>query len=106
MTEEELHEIIQEQNHISDLCGMVSYQHFLEYKENAIQGLMTFGDSFLEALGIALSEANDRNSVKIIRTWRNECSVHEMLWKMDAAKQLARNLELDIAKRTSDSIQL
>ena len=39
---------------------------------------------------MALSEAEDRDAVKIIHTWKNECSVHEMLYKMHLAKQVTK----------------
>jgi hypothetical protein len=106
MTEEELDELLKEQQHIADQCGTISYAHFLEFKENVINGLMLFGSKFQEALGMALDEAEDRDAVKIIRIWRNECGVHEMLYKMHLAKQAVRDLELDNAKQTLDSIQL
>jgi hypothetical protein len=93
MNEEEL----EEQNHIADMLGMIDYQHYLEYKERAINGLMIFGSKFQEALGMALSEADERNAVKIIHTWKNECSVHEMLYKMHLAKQITLDTDTNNA---------
>jgi hypothetical protein len=96
MNEEEIeaqNEILKEQKHISDLSGMIDYAHFCEYKENAINGLMLFGNKFQEALGMALDEAEDRDAVKIIRTWKNECSVHEMLYRMHVARKLVEGIE-------------
>jgi len=103
---EAVKEIVNERQHIADMSGMISYSHFLSFKENCINGLMLFGDKFQEALGMALDEANDRDAVKIIRTWRNECSVHEMLYKMHVAKQSVLNNELEKENQAQDKIQL
>lgn len=101
MTEEEQAELVAEQKHIAELCGTIDYEHYLQFKDHVINGFITFGDSFLEGLGFALTGALDRDAVKIIRTWRNECGVHEMLWKMHLAKQIVRDAEI-----TNESIQL
>ncbi len=74
---------------VCNALQMINYQHYLEYKEHAVNGLMIFGNKFLEGLGMALGEADDKDSVKIIRTWRNECDVHELLHRMHLAKQVA-----------------
>ena len=92
MTEEALEEAQQEQKYTADVLGMIDYSHYLAFKDGAVNGLMIFGNKFQEALGMALSEADDRNSVKIIHMWKNECSVHEMLYKMHLAKEKAINL--------------
>ena len=89
MTEEALEEQYNEQKYIADALGMIDYSHYLEFKERAVNGLMIFGNKFQEALGMALSEADDRNAVRIIHMWKNECSVHEMLYKMHLAKEKA-----------------
>lgn len=73
---------------VSDLLGM-DYDRYLEYKEHATQGMLIFGDKFVEALGFALSEADDRNAVKLMRLFRNECSSHEMIYRMHQAKEKA-----------------
>jgi hypothetical protein len=101
MIEEEQGELLAEQKHIAEQCGTIDYEHYLEFKNNVINGFIVFGDSFLEGLGFALKWALDRDAVKIIRTWRNECGVHEMLWKMHQAKQIVNNIEAN-----SNSIQL
>ena len=82
-------EALEEKKWVVRTLDMNDYDHYLEYKEHAINGMMIFGDKFVEALGIALSEADDRQSVKIIHAFRNECSTHEMLHRMHVAKQVA-----------------
>ena len=41
MSEEE-RELLEEQKHIVDMLGMIDYDHYLEYKERAVNGLMIF----------------------------------------------------------------
>jgi hypothetical protein len=72
---------------------MNDYDHYIEYKEHAINGMMIFGDKFVEALGIALSEADDKQAVKIMRLFGNECATHEMLHRMHVAKNIAMDIE-------------
>lgn len=92
MTEKEIAlaaDLIEEKNWVVRATQMNNYDHYLEYKEHAINGMMLFGDKFVEALGMALGEADDRQAVKIIHAFRNECSTHEMLHRMHLAKQAA-----------------
>jgi hypothetical protein len=84
-----------EQQYTADALGMIDYKHFLEFKENVVKGLMLFGNKFQEGLGMTLGEAEDKDAVKIIHTWKNECSVHEMLYRMHEAKQIAKENELN-----------
>jgi len=69
--------------------GFINYEHFAEFKKNTVMGMIAFGDPFLRCLGEALLIAEDRDAVKIINLFRNECSVHEMLYKMHLAKKSA-----------------
>ena len=89
MTEEHTRE--ENQQHIADLAGCIDYKHFLEYRANSALGMVFFGDPFIVNLGHALSFALDKDSLKIIRTWRSEVDQHEMLWKIHQAKMLAEN---------------
>lgn len=81
------------QEWVIDRLHFINYERYLEYKEHAINGMMIFGDKFVEALGMALAEADDRQSVKLIHTFRNECSTHEMLHRMHIAKNIAMDVE-------------
>lgn len=83
-----------DQKNTADALGMIDYARFLEYKECVVNGLMIFGNKFQEALGMALSEAEDKDAVRIIRSWPNECGVHEMLYKMHVAKQIALDAQI------------
>lgn len=74
---------------VINALNFISYDRYLEYKEHAINGMMIFGDKFVEALGMALAEADDERAVALIHTFRNECSTHEMLHRMHVAKQVA-----------------
>lgn len=89
ITEEEMDEVFAEQQHVADSLGMVSYEHFLTFKYNAVEGMRKFGDLFTRTLGMALMRASTSDAVKIIRVWQNVISQHEMLYKIYVAKELA-----------------
>lgn len=90
-------DMIEEKNWIVRTLNMNDFDHYLEYKEHAINGMMIFGNKFVEALGMALAEADDREAVKLIHTFKNECSTHEMLHRMHVAKESACREEAVVA---------
>lgn len=93
MTAEEIEDLIDEQKHVSDCLGMVDYEHFLAFKSMAANGLILFGNNFMLNLGSALKLASTKDAVKIIRVWRNECTQHEMLYKMHLARKRAAEID-------------
>lgn len=87
MTEEERD--LQEERKWIVRSLQMSYERYLEYREDATKGMLIFGSKFVEALGFALSEADDRNAVKLMRLFSNECSTHELIYRMHEAKEKA-----------------
>lgn len=86
---EEDEDLLEEKKWVVRTLHLNDYDHYLEYKEHAINGMMIFGNKFVEALGMALAEADDREAVKLIHTFKNECSTHAMLHRMHVAKEKA-----------------
>lgn len=86
-------EFLDLEDHITQSLGFITYDHYLRYKSNAIEGLITFGGSFAKTLGELLRFADHNNSIKIISVWRNEISQHEMLWRIYIAKREAKVVE-------------
>lgn len=86
---EELEENLDLTKHVLDSLGMISYEHFVIFKENATLGLMRSHNDFLYHLGNAMYHASEKDAVKIIRVWANECTQHEMIYRIMKAKDEA-----------------
>lgn len=89
LTEEEIDDLLAEQQHVADSLGMINYDHFLTFKENTSKGLKIFGSKFESLLGILLECSETKDAIKIIRTWQNQCTQYEMLYRIHEAKQKA-----------------
>lgn len=89
MTEDEAQDELEKRERVVVALGMIDYEHFQAFKNNASAGLQLFGDYFLASVGIALSHASDTDAVKIIRVWQSECVTHEMMFKIYKARQKA-----------------
>ncbi len=85
--------LINERQHIANCLGMIDYDHFIDFKNNAVAGMSHFGDSFIRALAEALRVSTDENAVKIIRIWSNEIGQCEMMQRIKVSKQRALQLE-------------
>lgn len=81
------------QQYIADCAGVINYDHFLEFKSNAVAGMKKYGDAFVRALGQALDRAEDKDAVKLMHIWRSEVSEHELLYKIYMAKEENRVLD-------------
>lgn len=92
MTEEELEEVIQEQRHVLVCLGFDNFEQYLRYKTNAVAGMIKYGDIFVQNLAYALEHADTKQAVKIINAFRNECTQHELLYRIDQAKKRAANV--------------
>lgn len=91
MTEEELEESLEMKKHVLDSLGVISYEHFLEFKENAWRGLVTLkNNDFLVNIGRALCLATDKDAVKIILSWREECSHCDLATRILRAREKAK----------------
>ena len=91
MTEEEVEDAIEEAKHVIDTLGMIDFEHFVRFKQNAAYGMRKFGDSFIHQLGLALLRANTKDAVRIIKVWQNEVTQCEMLYRIHLAKENAIN---------------
>lgn len=78
---------ILEAEHIKKTLGIDDYEQFLEYKNNAVVGMMQFGDNFIKSLGVTLSHADVYQTVKIMRSFYFEVDENAMLYKILKAKQ-------------------
>ena len=94
--DEELEQRLEPTKHVMDSLGMIDLEHFKEFKFNTVSGLVSNNNptTFLWYLGCALFNASDKDAVKIIRVWQNECSQHEMLYRIYLAKQKANSEEI------------
>ena len=86
-------DINHKKNWLIQSLGFIDYHHYLEFRSNAINGMSQFGDSFVKALANALYCADEQRSVKIINVFRNECTTHEIIYKMWKAKNRALKSE-------------
>lgn len=73
---------------IKDVLGL-DFDGFDRYRLSAMRGLKQFGGGFAQALGDLLEVSGIHDSIKILNTWKNLCSEHEMLYRIFEAKQLA-----------------
>jgi hypothetical protein len=87
LDDEELEQRLEPTKHVLDSLGMITIEHFYKFKVNAQNGLIKFGGSFAKKLGELLQVSDNKNAVKIMRVWQNECTQHEMLYRMYKAKE-------------------
>lgn len=80
---------IEHEKLIFDLFYGMDIARFIEYKLNATEGMLMFGNIFIKNLAQCILTASWRESIKIIALFRNECSTHELLYKAHKAKQNA-----------------
>jgi len=92
MDEEQIEESLKDIRLIKDVLGM-DINHFERHKDFAMKGLMKFGDSFAYRLGILLKSADLKNSVIILNIWKNECTQHDLLYRIHQAKKEAEKNE-------------
>lgn len=86
-------EVLEPKKHVLDSLGMIDYDHFKRFKEDAVHGLTRWGNKFQFLLGLLLNESSDKDAVKLIRCFRNECTQHELLHKIYVAKKKAEEEE-------------
>lgn len=75
-------------------CG---FDHFIDYKFNATEGMLIFGNVFMRNLAHCILTAPWRDSLRLMYLFRNECSTHELLYKVHKAKENTLN-QVEIAK--------
>jgi len=85
MTDEQ-DELLKELQHIADLAGCVDYKHFRDFINYAIDGLLYSSEDFDRHLGHLLVHCDDQQRVKLIRCFRNEIQVAEMMQRISIAK--------------------
>lgn len=90
MDEEHLEDINYENKLIKDVLGM-DFEQFERYKRNCVEGLIKFGDVFLQNLGHALQHATIPNAVRILNVWQRECVKLELFYRIEKAKEDAYN---------------
>jgi putative heme iron utilization protein len=83
---EQIENQLEERKQISESLGFMDLQHYEEFKESAANGMIRFGDSFIQVLGTALAIADGKNARKIMRYWHDECETHGLMQKMYLAK--------------------
>ena len=64
---EQIENQLEERKQISESLGFMDLQHYEEFKESAANGMIRFGDSFIQVLGTALAIADGKNARKIMR---------------------------------------
>lgn len=81
--------LIEQAKLIFDLFYGMDIAQFIEYKLNATEGMLIFGNIFIKNLAQCILTASWRESIRIMALFRNECSTHELLYKAHKAKQNA-----------------
>lgn len=87
--EEQAEALLREAQLVQNL-GFISMESFARFREEAVFGLMRFGDEFLNGIGVALKFADLKDAARLVQIWRNEISQHQMLEQIFQAQQKAK----------------
>lgn len=81
MTNDDINELIVELEIASALNGFNGSDEMYDFRHNAAQGMIMFGGSFTHFLGHALARADEKNTARLIRAFREDCEHHAALYK-------------------------
>jgi hypothetical protein len=87
---EQIEEKVSEIQYIKDILGL-TLEKFKEYKQNVIYGFQQFGNDFHGGLALALIWATTMDAVKILHFWQNDCTQHDLMYRIAKAKEIAEN---------------
>ncbi len=83
---------LEERQNLKDTLGM-DLAVYEDFKFRAINGMLKYGDSFTQALGTSLALADQKNSIKIIRYWYQDCENHAHMFRLFLAQKEATKNE-------------